>query len=161
MSTALKQENFEELKSPLPSAPIAAPTGKRLVAFIIDALVITFISQSLVQYMVKPFIHPFMSSVFLRHIVDFMFSSALGAFYWVGLILLMEATPGKKMMGLRIIHLKENGSLSFSQMMLREFVGRPLSSLPLFLGYLWVFFDTNKRQTWHDLLADTQVVQDS
>ena len=33
-----------------------------------------------------------------------------------------------------------------------------LSSLPLFLGFLWIVFDSRK-QGWHDKLAGTVVVQ--
>jgi uncharacterized RDD family membrane protein YckC len=33
-----------------------------------------------------------------------------------------------------------------------------LSALPFFLGYLWMLWEPRKR-TWHDIVADSLVVQ--
>jgi uncharacterized RDD family membrane protein YckC len=67
------------------------------------------------------------------------------------------ATPGKNVLGLRVI--KETGEpAGFGAMLLREWVGKWLSSLIMGLGFLWILFDRD-RQGWHDKLGTTYVVQ--
>jgi uncharacterized RDD family membrane protein YckC len=67
-------------------------------------------------------------------------------------------TPGKRMFGLRLTRL--NGSSpGFARAALRELIGRPLSTIPLYLGYLWMLDDA-ERQTWHDRISDTIVLRE-
>ncbi|MCY4128939.1 MAG: RDD family protein [Gammaproteobacteria bacterium] len=42
---------------------------------------------------------------------------------------------------------------------LMRFVGALLGSVCLFVGYLWILIDTERR-SWSDLLSDSQVVRD-
>jgi len=77
--------------------------------------------------------------------------------YWTLLTLQLGATPGKKMMGLRIVTKSHSTDLSLQQLLLRETVGRLLSGIPLCLGYVWVSFN-DERKTFHDMIADTRVV---
>jgi len=66
-------------------------------------------------------------------------------------------TPGKNALGMRVV--KESGSAAgFGTMLLREWIGKWLSSLVLGLGFLWILFDKD-RQGWHDKLGSTYVVQ--
>jgi uncharacterized RDD family membrane protein YckC len=81
----------------------------------------------------------------------------VAAFYWVGLTLIMGATPGKKLMGLRIVNVDQSLDVDFTKLLLRETVGRVISALPLCLGYLWVSWD-KERRTFHDMIAKTRVV---
>lgn len=69
---------------------------------------------------------------------------------------LYGATPGKMLLKIRIISidLMDNPNLSIS--VLRA-VGRIFSEVMFLLGYIWAFFDP-KRQTWHDKMARTLVI---
>jgi uncharacterized RDD family membrane protein YckC len=76
--------------------------------------------------------------------------------YYVVFTALYGATPGKMLLGIRVV--KSDGSpVDWLTAFMREVVGKILSSLPLDLGFLWAFFHP-KRQTWHDLIANTLVV---
>lgn len=66
------------------------------------------------------------------------------------------ATLGKRMMGLAVQGV-DGRQLSFTQASVR-WVARWVSSLALGLGYLLALF-TDKRQTLHDLIAGSVVVQ--
>jgi uncharacterized RDD family membrane protein YckC len=67
-----------------------------------------------------------------------------------------QATPGKKMMGLRVTDL--NGDrISFARATGRHF-GKYLSLFTLFIGYIMAAF-TTKKQALHDLMAGTVVVK--
>ena len=68
-----------------------------------------------------------------------------------------QATPGKMLIGAKIVDAKTLGKPSTGQ-----FIGRYLcyylSSLLLGLGFIWVGFDSRK-QGWHDKLAGTVVIK--
>jgi|RhiMetdeSRZDD1v2_1073273.scaffolds.fasta_scaffold1041759_2 uncharacterized RDD family membrane protein YckC len=74
--------------------------------------------------------------------------------YFVICWVLVGATPGKRILGLRVMR---TGSqrISWWRAIVR-FVGYWISALPLFLGFLWVLVDA-RRQGWHDKLAGTIV----
>jgi len=66
-------------------------------------------------------------------------------------------TPGKMVFGLKVI--RETGEpLTFGTAFLR-WIGYFLSSLPLYLGFIWIAFDS-KKQGFHDKLAGTIVILD-
>lgn len=81
---------------------------------------------------------------------------AIQTIYFAGLNAAFGGTIGKNSLGLKVTNLS-GGKLSFSQNLLRETVGKALSSI-LFLGFIWIAFDKNK-QGWHDKIAKTYVVK--
>ena len=78
-------------------------------------------------------------------------SAAYYIFFWT----LAGQTPGKMLLGVRIVSL--DGSRPTFWQALRRFVGYFLSALAIYVGYFWVLID-NRRQGWHDKLAGTIVV---
>ncbi|SPX85421.1 RDD family protein [Moraxella ovis] len=69
------------------------------------------------------------------------------------------ATPGKMLLGLKVLDAKTGNLLTLGQALLR-YVGYILSSLIFCLGYIWVGFD-KKKQGWHDKIAKTVVVREA
>ena len=69
-----------------------------------------------------------------------------------------QATPGKMVLGLRIVDATTGGTPTIGRLTLR-YVGYLVSALPLGLGYLWALWD-RQRQGWHDKMAGTLVVRD-
>ena len=67
------------------------------------------------------------------------------------------ATPGKMFIKATIVDQVTLGKPSTKQLIVRYFA-YILSAIPLFLGYFWAGWDKRK-QTWHDKLAHTVVVQ--
>ena len=63
-------------------------------------------------------------------------------------------TLGKKIMKIQLVAL--DGKLGFGQVLLRETVGRVVALFSV-LGYLWLFFQSERRG-WHDLMSGTRVV---
>jgi len=81
----------------------------------------------------------------------------LGYVVWAFMLFAKGMTPGKKLLGMRVI--KEDGtSAGFFTMLIREWIGKAISGLILSLGFLWILFDRDK-QGWHDKLMSTYVVQ--
>ncbi len=69
------------------------------------------------------------------------------------------ATPGKMLLGLKVLDAKTGNLLTLGQAFLR-YVGYIVSSLIFCLGYIWVGFD-KKKQGWHDKMAKTVVVREA
>ncbi len=69
-----------------------------------------------------------------------------------------QATPGKMLLGLRIVDAEDGGVPGMRALVLR-YLGYLVAALPLCLGYLWMLWDP-RRQGWHDKMARTLVVRD-
>jgi uncharacterized RDD family membrane protein YckC len=65
-------------------------------------------------------------------------------------------TLGKRALGIRVVDQRAGGSIGPVRAFIR-YVGRIVSSLVVFLGYLWMLWDPEK-QTWHDKMAGSVVV---
>ncbi|MEN2982883.1 MAG: RDD family protein [Thermus sp.] len=88
---------------------------------------------------------------------DLLFNWLPGWAYYTAFTALYGATPGKMLLGLRVVR-TDGQPMDWTTALMREVVGKTLSTLPLLLGYLWAFFHP-RRQAWHDLIADTLVVR--
>lgn len=67
------------------------------------------------------------------------------------------ATPGKLVLGIRIIDAETGGTPPIGRLVLR-YLGYIVSAIPLGLGYFWMLWDA-RRQTWHDKIGGTLVVK--
>lgn len=67
------------------------------------------------------------------------------------------ATLGKKFFKVQVQSL-DGAPIGWGKAILRELLGKFLSSIVLSIGYVWMLFDS-KKQTWHDKLAKTIVIQ--
>src|SRR5262249_36910952 len=85
--------------------------------------------------------------------VGFMSYSALVMAMWA-----YGLTPGKWMLGIRVIKADTQIPAGFWRMFLRETIGRIVSGVLCYLGYIWAAVDAN-RQGWHDKIAKTMVVR--
>jgi uncharacterized RDD family membrane protein YckC len=74
--------------------------------------------------------------------------------YDIGFWLLAGQTPGKRVLGLRVVR-TDGTRLRFGNALRRE-IGYLVSSI-LYLGFLWILID-KRRQGWHDKIAGTIVV---
>jgi uncharacterized RDD family membrane protein YckC len=79
-------------------------------------------------------------------------------FYYVAFWAMAGATPGKIMLGMRIVG-PDGGidGIGWGRAILR-LIGSFVSSLFFYLGYVWIAIDRENRG-WHDRIAGTHVVQ--
>lgn len=75
-------------------------------------------------------------------------------FFWVK----FAGTPGKRLLGLRVVDAKTGKNLTPMQSTLR-YLGYFISTMSMFCGFLWVLWD-DKNQAWHDKIAGTMVIED-
>ena len=77
--------------------------------------------------------------------------------YYVLLTGLRGQTVGKMALGIRVV--RSDGQVpGLGYAVLREVVGKFVSVIALFLGFLWIAWD-RERQGWHDMIAGTHVVR--
>ena len=67
------------------------------------------------------------------------------------------ATPGKRILGIRVADADTGGPIGYRRALVRR-LGYYLGGLVLYLGWLWMLFDS-RRQAWHDKLAGSVVVK--
>jgi uncharacterized RDD family membrane protein YckC len=67
-------------------------------------------------------------------------------------------TPGKWLLGIRVVKPDTNRPAGFWRMALRQTIGQFISTLFCHLGYIWALVDSN-RQAWHDKIAKTLVIR--
>jgi uncharacterized RDD family membrane protein YckC len=89
---------------------------------------------------------------------DFLITWVLPAVAVIVFWIYRSATPGKIILGIRIVDAQTGGKPSTGQLVGRYFAYY-VSTLPLMLGFLWIAFDKRK-QGWHDKLAGTVVIED-
>jgi uncharacterized RDD family membrane protein YckC len=66
------------------------------------------------------------------------------------------ASLGKMALGIRVLDFERGGRLGYARALIRT-VAKILSTIPIFLGYFWMLWDSEKR-TWHDKIAGAVVV---
>lgn len=85
----------------------------------------------------------------------------LGAFslflYYPYLDGVKGGTPGKRMIGLRVVDDRTGVSIGYGRGLGRSLF-KIISGLVLLLGYLWVIWDREKR-AWHDMVVSSRVVR--
>jgi len=69
-----------------------------------------------------------------------------------------SATPGKMLMGMKIVDAKTLGKLTTGQCIAR-YLGYFVSVIPGFVGFFWILID-KKRQGFHDKIAGTVVIRE-
>lgn len=157
------------------TGPVPADMGKRLLARIIDGVLIgiaytilftLFFAGGAATVQVDPVTgelnsagRGFVASLF----IGFALLGVLGIAYEVVMIALRGATVGKQLMGIKVV-LERDGSVpgwmpSVLRWVIPQAAGWVTCGLGTLIVYLSPFFDSAKRnQGWHDKVASTLVV---
>lgn len=109
----------------------------RLVAAVVDAIVVSLLSFAL-------------SGLLLPLLV------VLLLYYWL-FTGLKGQTLGKMLVGIKVVDAQGNRP-GLASAALREILGKLVSAIVFFLGFLWIAWDRQK-QGWHDKIAITYVVK--
>jgi uncharacterized RDD family membrane protein YckC len=133
--------------------------GRRLIAFLLDMLMISLITTSLAAVIFGFYSVLQMQEISVNYQIDWnmlLLDQALPAIWTITFWLAWKATPGKLLLDCQILDADTLQKASFSQLILR-YLCYIISALPLGLGFLWIVF--NKRnQGWHDKLSNTVVI---
>lgn len=96
-------------------------------------------------------------SLFARGLIQ-PFVGIISVAYYVYFIGSCGQTPGKMALKIKVIKVDTQQVPGYLNAFLREAVGKFLSAIVLLLGYFWMLWD-EKKQTWHDKIANTIVIK--
>ncbi len=161
-----------------PTAPIAAPGGAwapprpvgpapgvvyashgaRLIAFIIDSLLVGLVFVALFAVGVLGMLGSqslvgFFALLPLLLIGQYLLPGLYFGYFWWR----QGATPGMRAVHIRVVRAADGGPITGQQAFLRA-VGYWVSSAVFYLGYIWILFD-DRHQGWHDKIAETYVIE--
>ncbi len=130
------------------SALEIASAGQRFGAFLVDfviSVLVGIVGMVIGSAMVGD-----------GNVVNFVFSIG----YWIvvlGMVATRGQSPGKIAIGIKIVR-TDGSSIGIGTTLLREIIGKIVSTIFIFLGYIWILFD-GQRQGWHDKISSTYVVR--
>ena len=144
-----------------------APHGARLVAYIIDSIILTIIVS---LFAITGAILLASGTTVSGNEVTSVSGGAAGGFVLfvlIGLIIGLlyfpffwargGQTPGMRPFGLRVVRDSDGGPIGWGSALLR-LVGLWVAALVFYIGYIWIFIDA-RRRGWQDLIAGTVVVK--
>jgi len=143
--------------------PPLAGFGQRAVAFFIDITIISLLLSVIVPIAKYLNVNAFRSAGYggsedFFIIVTFLFANFFFVAYFTWFHSEGGQTLGKRIMGIRLVSQYGN-EVGFTRSLFRA-LGYYISYMVLFAGFIWAIFDQN-RQTWHDKLAGTIVIEAS
>jgi uncharacterized RDD family membrane protein YckC len=114
----------------------------RLVAYIIDAILLYVVNFILSQVV---------------NLGVYGWTSLLSIVYFIGMWGYRGQTVGMMPFNMSVVRNEDGGKITWVQAILR-YIGLIISFLVIFIGVIWVAFDSRKRG-WHDMIAGTVVVR--
>ena len=134
----------------------------RLSAYIIDCIIVGIALliiriPKIIIYMMNPDVFFLKPMLFEFSIFDVVIHLC-GITYFILMTYYCGGTLGKKLLNLKVCKANDE-KLSLFTVVYRESIGRYLSGLILFIGYIIIGVDSKKRGL-HDMLSDTLVVYD-
>ena len=150
---------FAQPQAQTSSTPVSSMEVKyagfwvRVIAFYIDGIIASLLG--VVIFIILFFSPRFLTETSLSLVLNILGYIVILS-YFIILTYKYKATTGKKIMGLIVISDEDDKELSLGRIILRETVGRFLSTITI-VGYLITGF-TNKKQALHDFLARSVVV---
>lgn len=133
----------------------------RLAAYTLDSLLVSIallvitVPMGLVTLFNGPNI--FTRPLLFQYSAYAIFLYLIRAFYFAVCTYSSGRTIGKKLMNIKVISTDEQEKLTFVNALYRETIGRFLSGLILYVGYIILGPDKEKKAL-HDILCDTRVI---
>ena len=142
-----------------PSPAAYAGFWVRCAAFLID-MVITQIAATFLSLLLLPLYALALSgsvgAIFMVIAASLLLTLLVPSLYFIIFTGLKGQTVGKMALGITVVN-QEGLVPGLRRAALRESVGKSASFIALFLGFLWVAWDPQKRG-WHDKIAGTYVI---
>ena len=162
--------HWEAPSEPVGPAPGVefAGHGPRLVAYILDSILLTVLITALFLVTTVVFLSG-ATNIEDPETVTISPAAASGAAILFLLIIVISIlyfpffwarggqTPGMRPFSLRVVRDLDGGGFGWGTALLR-LVGMYVAALVFYLGFIWIFVD-KRRRGWHDLIAGTVVIK--
>jgi len=135
---------------PTSVAPIYASFGRRLLASLLDGMIVAIPSFAL----------SFVLTLLLgeQEAITVLLQMSISIIYYVLLTGLNGQTLGKMALGIKVVRVDNGNVPGIGKAILREILGKMINSFTFLIGYFWMLWD-GKKQTIHDKIASTIVVR--
>jgi len=159
-------ESPEPQGGPAPGVEFA-PHGARLVAYILDGIVISIVSgiPAVVGTAIllagatieDDQITEISAGAVAGFSVLLLISLVIGLLYFPFFWARGGQTPGMRPFSLRVVRDSDGGPIGWGTALLR-LIGLWVAAIVFYIGYIWIFID-KRRRGWQDLIAGTIVVK--
>jgi uncharacterized RDD family membrane protein YckC len=143
-----------------------APHGGRLVAYIIDAIIISVVVTVLAIIGAVALgagttvegneVTQVSGVAALISLIFFLLAFVVGILYFPFFWARGGQTPGMRPFGLRVVRDRDGGPIGWGTAILR-LIGLWIATAVLYIGVIWIFID-KRRRGWQDLIAGTVVI---
>lgn len=133
-----------------------ASAGRRLIAALTDCAIGCLLCLSFLFFVVSAKDLSTLLSSLLQLLLVAIFVPTFLFFINLFLISRFGGTIGKLLTGIAIVG-KDKKYISFWRALFRNAIGYMVSGIFLDIGFIWIFFD-KERRGWHDMMANTTVV---
>lgn len=162
-----KEEFFQRLREGvnLPHAVVYASFWRRLGAKIIDGLIVGVVAMVINTALAFMMLMPAaagagggaaLAMMIAYQVISNLVGTGLGLGYAIYFVRKNDATPGKQILGLRLV--RADGSKLSKWRITGRYFAEIVSSLILLIGYIMVAFDKEQRRALHDHMCDTRVI---
>ncbi len=133
----------------------------RLLAGLIDSLILAIFSIAINFLLFKEQISVAMdpTTPSLPLTAPLLITLLIVILYYIIMTSTLGWTLGKRIFKLKVVEIDTQNKISWGKVILREIIGKFISNLVIFLGYIWIGFDA-KKQGWHDKIASTVVIKE-
>ena len=135
----------------------------RFAAYMIDYVLLVSLNYIVLTHLFKnPMIvslsesMPIEKAILTANMLEFLYFAFFFIIYFSFMHARWQATLGKMVVKIKVMN-ADGSSNGFIKMFMREIV-KSIGSIPLFMGYIIIFFNDEK-QGWHDKLLKTHVVK--
>lgn len=151
------QASSINIGQPMDQTVVYAGFGRRFLATIIDGFVVGLIE--FVILFITGLIFGLVNLTGLGIMLGYILVLVVVLGYYIGFLVKKGATLGKMAMGIKVITVSGE-PLTVGRVFLREIVGKFVSAIVLYIGFLSILWD-QKKQGWHDKIAGTVVVRNA
>ena len=148
--------------------------GARLVAYIVDALILAVVVGGLVTLASVAIVGTDLgldivngdiqvdgadlsAGAVIAMVAVILVAIVIGLLYFPWFWARGGSTPGMRLFGLVVVRDTDGAPIGWGTALLR-LVGWYVSSLVFYIGFIWIFVD-KRRRGWHDLIAGTVVIR--
>ncbi|HEU5224416.1 MAG TPA: RDD family protein [Actinomycetota bacterium] len=165
-SPSVVWESPEVAAGPAPGIEFA-PHGARLVAYILDGIIIGILVGIFVAFgsgilfsgatYEGDRVVSITTSAALIATVFFVIGGAIGLLYFPFFWATGGSTLGMRPFNLRVVRDRDGGKIGWGTAILR-LIGLWIAAAVFYIGFIWVFID-QRRRGWQDLIAGTVVIK--
>ncbi|HKF85135.1 MAG TPA: oligopeptide/dipeptide ABC transporter ATP-binding protein [Candidatus Limnocylindrales bacterium] len=135
------------------AGPEIATMGSRIGAYVVDAILVIVVTA--VPYVLATALGLGGNALLIALAVGSVLSTVYFPSFWH----ITGQTPGMRLAKVRVIHEIHPGPISWGSA-LKRYIVFVFGAAALYIGWLWAFIDP-RRKAWHDLAADTIVIDAS